>query len=103
MPTPRQHHHKTHLLLDGYRPVQGVLDEMVDASGNPRPVWTQFIAALENLGSGELVKRFARADQYLRDAGVYYRVYDNVGANEREWPLSHIPLLIDETEWATIS
>ena len=45
----------------------------------------------------ELPQRFARADQYLRDAGVYYRVYDKAGANEREWPLAHVPLLIDES------
>ncbi len=45
-------------------------------------------------------RRFARADQYLRDAGVFYRVYDGAGATERAWPLAHIPLLIDETEWA---
>ena len=49
---------------------------MVDAAGEPRPVWKQFIAALEALGPEELQQRFARADQYLRDAGVYYRVYD---------------------------
>jgi uncharacterized circularly permuted ATP-grasp superfamily protein/uncharacterized alpha-E superfamily protein len=91
------------LLLDGYHPLPGVPDEMVDATGNPRPIWRDFIAALEDLGPAELSKRFARADQYLRDAGVYYRVYDKVGANERTWPLSHIPLLIDEAEWAVIS
>jgi uncharacterized circularly permuted ATP-grasp superfamily protein/uncharacterized alpha-E superfamily protein len=90
-------------LLDGYRAVAGVHDEMVDASGAPRPVWAGFIAALEGLGGAELSRRFARADQYLRDAGVYYRFYDSVGANEREWPLAHIPLLIDEDEWAGIA
>ena len=76
---------------------------MVDAAGNPKPVWQQFIAALEALGPNELTKRFARANQYLRDAGVYYRVYDKAGANEREWPLAHVPLLIDDKEWAGIS
>jgi uncharacterized circularly permuted ATP-grasp superfamily protein/uncharacterized alpha-E superfamily protein len=104
VPTPRiPSARKPRLLLDGYHPLPGVPDEMVDAAGNPRPVWRDFIAALEDLGPDELSKRFARADQYLRDAGVYYRVYDKVGANEREWPLSHIPLLIDEAEWAVIS
>jgi uncharacterized circularly permuted ATP-grasp superfamily protein/uncharacterized alpha-E superfamily protein len=93
----------SNLLLEGYRPIEGVIDEMVDVSGNPRPVWKHFIAALEALGADELKERFARADQYLRDAGVYYRVYDRDGANEREWPLAHVPLLVDETEWADIS
>jgi len=90
-------------LLSSYRPIEGVIDEMVDAAGNPRPVWKDFIAALEGLGADELKERFARADQYLRDAGVYYRVYDRDGANEREWPLAHVPLLVDEMEWADIS
>ena len=93
---------KSRPLLDSYRPLPGVPDEMLDTAGNPRPVWANFIESLENLGPEELSKRFARADQYLRDAGVYYRVYDKVGANEREWPLSHVPMLINETEWAEI-
>lgn len=61
------------------------------------------MASLDRLGPEELRGRFARADQYLRDAGVYYRLYDHDGANEREWPLAHVPLLVDDTEWASIS
>jgi uncharacterized circularly permuted ATP-grasp superfamily protein/uncharacterized alpha-E superfamily protein len=91
------------ILLDGYRPVAGVADEMVEEAGNPRPVWRDFIAALEDLGPEQLAQRFARADRYLRDAGVYYRFYDKVATKEREWPLAHIPLLIGEDEWAGIS
>ncbi|TIT31524.1 MAG: hypothetical protein E5W76_27555, partial [Mesorhizobium sp.] len=93
----------THSLLEHYQPIDGVVDEMVDASGNPRPAWRAFLEALEDLGPEKLARRFARADQYLRDAGVYYRVYDKAGANEREWPLAHVPLLIEEQEWAAIS
>ena len=91
------------LLLDSYRPIEGVLDEMVDDVGRLRPAWKKFVAALEDVGPEELKERFTRADQYLRDAGVYYRVYDRSGANEREWPLAHVPLLVDEAEWAGIS
>src|SRR5262245_2518652 len=90
-------------LAADYRPLPGVPDEMVDASGSPRPVWKPFIAALDELGPEELTRRFARADQYLRDAGVYYRVYDRAGAAERAWPLAHMPVLIDEREWQAIS
>ena len=32
-----------HSLLEHYQPIDGVVDEMVDASGNPRPAWKQFI------------------------------------------------------------
>jgi uncharacterized circularly permuted ATP-grasp superfamily protein/uncharacterized alpha-E superfamily protein len=90
-------------LVAGYRPLTGVPDEMADASGTPKPVWKPFIAALDRLGEEELTRRFARADQYLRDAGVYYRVYDRAGAAERAWPLAHMPVLVDETEWQAIS
>jgi uncharacterized circularly permuted ATP-grasp superfamily protein/uncharacterized alpha-E superfamily protein len=90
-------------LVAGYRPLPGVPDEMVDAAGAPRPVWKPFIAALDGLGAEELTRRFARADQYLRDAGVFYRVYDRAGAVERPWPLAHMPLLIDEAEWKAIT
>ncbi|QPC91138.1 circularly permuted type 2 ATP-grasp protein [Mesorhizobium sp. INR15] len=92
-----------HSLLEHYQPIDGVVDEMVDAAGNPRPVWKHFIEALDDLGPEKLSQRFARADQYLRDAGVYYRVYDKAGANEREWPLAHVPVLIEDKEWAAIS
>lgn len=90
-------------LLDAYQPVAGVHDEMVDEAGNARPAWTFFVNALERLGVDELSRRFGRADQYLRDAGVYYRVYDQRGEIEREWPLAHVPLLIAEDEWNGIA
>ena len=90
-------------LAADYRPFDGVPDEMVDAGGALRPVWKPLIDALDALGSEELTRRFARADQYLRDAGVYYRVYDKAGAAERAWPLAHVPLLIDEREWQAIT
>ena len=39
-------------------------------------------------------RRFAAADRHLRDAGVSYRAHGETA--ERVWPLSHLPLLIDE-------
>ena len=46
---------------------------------------------------------FARGNQYLNDAGVYFRQYGQDGANEREWPLSHIPVIISQDDWQVIS
>lgn len=92
-----------HPMATGYQPLPGVPDEMIDASGQVRPVWNKLLAAFERLGPEALGQRFSRADQYLRDAGVYYRVYGDQSGREREWPLSHVPLLIDEQEWAGIS
>ena len=51
------------------------------------------------LGPDEINRRFAAADRYLRDSGVFYRVYEDPAGVERPWPLSHIPLLIEPSEW----
>ncbi len=90
-------------LLAGYRPLHGVADELVDANGNLRPVWRPFIDGLARLPSEELTRRFEQGDQYLRDAGVFFRQYGEKDTTDRAWPLAHIPVLIHETEWTTIS
>src|SRR6218665_3850873 len=90
-------------LVADYRPLPGGADEMLDATGQLRPGWSQLIGALDDLGPTELAGRFERADQYLRDAGVFYRKYDGAEGKERAWPLAHVPLLIDETDWLKIT
>jgi uncharacterized circularly permuted ATP-grasp superfamily protein/uncharacterized alpha-E superfamily protein len=61
------------------------------------------LAGFDELGPEGLTARFERADQYLRDAGVFYRKYDSAAGKERAWPLAHVPLVIDETEWLQIT
>lgn len=87
----------------GYAPLPGIADEMVDNNGAIRPVWQRFLAGFGAIPEKELTERFARADRYLRDAGVFYRAYGSKGTGERSWPLSHIPVLIDEREWQALS
>lgn len=90
-------------IIADYALLPGVPDEMLDADGNIRPAWTTLIEAFDQLGATELSARFERADQYLRDAGVFYRKYDGAEGKERAWPLAHVPLILSEEEWATIS
>lgn len=90
-------------LVAGYKLLPGVPDEMIDFAGNLRPGWDKLMAAFDALGTSELAERFERADQYLRDAGVFYRTYDGAMGNERPWPLAHIPLIINEADWETIT
>ena len=90
-------------LVAGYQLLPGVPDEMLDAAGDLRPVWRPLIEALDQLGSQELDARFERADRYLRDAGVFYRKYDGTEDNDRAWPLAHVPLMLEEEEWESIS
>jgi uncharacterized circularly permuted ATP-grasp superfamily protein/uncharacterized alpha-E superfamily protein len=90
-------------IVADYRLQPGIPDEMIDPDGNIRPGWSQLMAAFDKLGPTELAARFERADQYLRDAGVFYRKYDGAEGRERDWPLAHVPLLIDEADWSRIS
>ncbi|HYA05583.1 MAG TPA: circularly permuted type 2 ATP-grasp protein [Xanthobacteraceae bacterium] len=90
-------------LISGYRPLHGVFDEMMDGDGRVRPHWQSFLAMLAALGADEINRRFAAADRYLRDSGVFYRVYEDAAGIERPWPLSHIPLIIDPSEWRQLA
>jgi uncharacterized circularly permuted ATP-grasp superfamily protein/uncharacterized alpha-E superfamily protein len=86
-----------------YAPLAGVADEMVDTRGTVRPVWRHFLSALERMEETDIAGRFARADRYLRDAGVFYRAYGKQSGADRAWPLSHIPVIIDESEWESLA
>jgi uncharacterized circularly permuted ATP-grasp superfamily protein/uncharacterized alpha-E superfamily protein len=90
-------------LLAAYTAASDGRDEMLDAQGRVKPVWADFISYFCGLQPDDLTKRFARGDQYLRDAGVLYRQYDHTVSTEREWPLTHIPVILAESEWADIA
>ncbi len=89
-------------LLESYDVSTGVADELMDARGTIRPVWLPFIEQLARLTPEQISAHFARGDQYLRDAGVFYRQYSADAQQERDWPLSHVPVILHESEWAEI-
>jgi uncharacterized circularly permuted ATP-grasp superfamily protein/uncharacterized alpha-E superfamily protein len=80
-----------------YVRLPGIPDEYIAQDGAPREVWTQFFDAFASLTPGDIERRFAAADRHLREAGVTYRPPGETA--DRLWPLSHLPLLIGETEW----
>jgi uncharacterized circularly permuted ATP-grasp superfamily protein/uncharacterized alpha-E superfamily protein len=90
-------------LAAGYKLLPGIPDEMIDPAGNIRPGWSTLMGAFDRIGMTELSARFERADQYLRDAGVFYRKYDGAEGKERAWPLAHVPLIVDESDWLLIT
>ncbi|PRY21744.1 putative circularly permuted ATP-grasp superfamily protein [Aliiruegeria haliotis] len=89
--------------LEGYVPPAGVPDELLQPDGEVRPVWAGFIKRLASMPPEKLAARMAHGDQYLRDAGVHFRRYGADDATRRDWPLSHIPLLISEDDWQEIA
>ena len=90
-------------LFAGYRVMEGVPDEVFGPDGAVRPVWAPFLAHLGGLDPEALRQRFARGEQYLRDQGVFLRQYGAAGSTERAWPLSPLPVMIGEGEWAALA
>jgi uncharacterized circularly permuted ATP-grasp superfamily protein/uncharacterized alpha-E superfamily protein len=87
--------------LRGYRPLPGIPDELFDATRRPRPHWLEFLGDLAEYPAGEVRSRFSLATRHIRDTGVSHRVYGE--ENERSWPLSPVPLIIGERDWAQIA
>ncbi len=84
-----------------YAQLPGIPDEFLGIDGAPRAVWQRFFDAFAALSPADIQRRFDLADRHLHEAGVTYRAPGEVAA--RDWPLSHVPLLLDESEWAEIS
>jgi uncharacterized circularly permuted ATP-grasp superfamily protein/uncharacterized alpha-E superfamily protein len=89
-------------LMEGYKPLAGVRDEMIGEDGAIRVHWRLFLSSLALLGEGEIELRLEQMSRRLRAAGASYRVYDEPGGAERPWPVSRLPLLISAQEWRGI-
>ena len=84
-----------------YARLPGIPDEYIGQDGAPRAAWTRFFDAFAAMAPADVEKRFASADRHLREAGVTYRAPGETA--DRLWPLSHLPLIIDETDWKQLS
>ena len=106
---PSQKAARLEALIRDYRPLPGTPDELLDGTGQPRAHWRKFLDTLTDFDTNEIERRFSAADRQIRETGVSYRTYgDNRAetrpeAHERQWPLSHLPLVIEESEWEHIA
>ena len=98
---PRPGHRRVAHWTRGYARLPGIPDEYIGQDGTPRAVWTRFFDAFAELTPGDIERRFGSADRHLREAGVTYRAPGETA--ERLWPLSHLPLLIDEADWQQLT
>src|SRR6201996_5316204 len=83
-----------------YARLPGIPDEYIGEEG-PRPVWTRFFEAFGAMAPADIERRFGAADRHLKEAGVTYRAPGD--SADRHWALSHLPLLIGETDWQQLS
>src|SRR3981189_2639512 len=84
-----------------YARLPGIPDEYIGQDGAPRAAWTRFFDAFAAMAPADVEKRFASADRHLREAGVTYRAPGETA--DRLWPLSHLPLIIDESDWQQLT
>jgi uncharacterized circularly permuted ATP-grasp superfamily protein len=59
------------------------------------------LRCLRRASPADIERRFASADRHLREAGVTYRAPGETA--DRLWPLSHLPLIIDEADWQQLT
>lgn len=90
-------------LFRNYRPLPGVPDELCDETGRMRPGWDGLIAHMSRLGQDGMAHAIARGDQYLADAGVFFRNWGDTTLSGRDWPFSPVPIILPEAEWANIA
>ncbi len=86
--------------LRDYRPLAGIPDELLDATGRPRDHWLSFLGHFAEYPEQEFKSRFSLATRHIRDTGVSYRIYGE--ETERTWPLSPLPLILTEADWSQI-
>lgn len=77
-------------------------DELSADGMAPRPHWQQLIRELQQIGSEELIKRWARAERRIRENGITYNIYDDALGANRPWRIDPIPFLIAPDEWRYI-
>jgi uncharacterized circularly permuted ATP-grasp superfamily protein/uncharacterized alpha-E superfamily protein len=87
-------------LFEGYRPLEGVYDEMVAAPGVLRSHCEGFVQSLETLGRHEFASRWEGAKRSIRENGVTYNIYGDPQGVDRPWELDMVPLLISPMEWS---
>ena len=79
-----------------------VYDELSPDGINPRPHWTGFVESFQSIGSGELAKRWSRAERRIHENGVTYNIYGDPRGINRPWKIDLVPLLIPPEEWRYI-
>jgi uncharacterized circularly permuted ATP-grasp superfamily protein/uncharacterized alpha-E superfamily protein len=78
-----------------------VPDSDVLCAGGRDPAWTAMFEELAAVSGEGLEPARERAQRHAEDIGTGFRIPDE--GEERPWPLSPVPLLIEKTEWDGIA
>jgi uncharacterized circularly permuted ATP-grasp superfamily protein len=85
--------------LDAGYETNGFYDEMLAASGQPRPAYRRIYEQLHRLGPKELARRHDLAMQMFRNHGITFAVYPDAQGTEKVFPFDIIPRVISAQTW----
>ncbi len=85
--------------LDAGYETNGFYDEMLAASGRPRPGYRRLYDELNRLGPRELARRHDLAIQMFRNHGITFAVYPDAQGTEKVFPFDIIPRVIPAQTW----
>ena len=88
-------------LLSGYE-LGAAYDEMVDASGGPRPHYHPLFDRLLQTAPDDFRRHKTMTDLSMRQDGVGFTVYRAEEGIERVWPMDPVPRIIPACEWRQI-
>jgi uncharacterized circularly permuted ATP-grasp superfamily protein/uncharacterized alpha-E superfamily protein len=89
-------------LLDAYAVPDSHFDEMLVASGVPRPHWDAFLRALAARQGPEVGDTLSLMEREIRENGITYNVYADPKGADRPWEVDPLPLLLSAAEWESI-
>lgn len=85
--------------LDAGYELNGFYDEMLAASGKPRPAYRRLYDQLHRLGPKELTRRHDLAMQMFRNHGITFAVYPDAQGTEKVFPFDIIPRVLSAHSW----
>lgn len=85
-------------LFDGYL-AEDFYDELLDATGKPRPHYQGLYDRLAELSREDFEERVRQADIAFLYQGITFTVYSAQEGIERIFPFDLIPRIIPQTEW----
>ncbi|WP_431966653.1 circularly permuted type 2 ATP-grasp protein [Nocardia sp. bgisy134] len=86
------------------RPTGGYYDELVDAEGTVRPMWSELSADFVEIGIAGLGRLDTRVRRLIEDDGITYTEVVRAGeaAIPTPWRLDPIPLLVSADDWTRL-
>ena len=83
--------------------VKNLYDELLRATGRPRPAAQALCSYLRTLKDTEIEEYKVAAESAIHVMGVTFTVYtEEEGSIDRDWPFDIIPRIIDKKEWLQV-